>query len=204
MRCVSTPAEARARRSTKSPRNSRTRPGQRKPRTPPTNASHAAGRVGGGRGPAGARRGHGRSQPAISVRQPLWVKRTRTRRGGDEGGARAAAGISHHGHGREKKGVRAVPSAQWSAPRSMERSPLKPVPENPLFHPQEPTLSQLARNITNHPPSVASNFDDQRVDGGAPSGRTAVSGGSLETPTPGHHHFRSRWPPRASSPTYEF
>ena len=34
------------------PRNSRTRPGQRKPRTPPTDASHADGRVGGGRRPA--------------------------------------------------------------------------------------------------------------------------------------------------------
>ena len=103
----------------------------------------------------GARRSHGRSQPAISVRQPLWVKRTRTRRGGDEGGARAAAGISHHGHGREKKGVRAVPSAQWSAPRSMERSPLKPVPENPLFHPQEPTLSFATRKKHHQPPTLS-------------------------------------------------
>ena len=153
MRCVSTPAEARARRSTKSPRNSRTRPGQRKPRTPPTNASHAAGRVGGGRGPAGARRSHGRSQPAISVRQPLWVKRTRTRRGGDEGGARAAAGISHHGHGREKKGVRAVPSAQWSAPRSMERSPLSnPFPKTHSFTRKNPHFrNSQETSPTTHP-----------------------------------------------------
>ena len=144
MRCVSTPAEARARRSTKSPRNSRTRPGQRKPRTPPTNASHAAGRVGGGRGPAA----HAAANPPspISVRQPLWVKRTRTRRGGDEGGARAAAGISHHGHGREKKGVRAVPSAQWSAPHS------NPFPKTHSFTRKNPHFrNSQETSPTTHP-----------------------------------------------------
>ncbi|KOO34296.1 hypothetical protein Ctob_015977, partial [Chrysochromulina tobinii] len=49
-------------------------PGQRKPRTPPTDASHAAGRVGGRRRPAAHRRA------GIGARQPL--------RGGDDGGAR--------------------------------------------------------------------------------------------------------------------
>ncbi|KOO53639.1 hypothetical protein Ctob_014858, partial [Chrysochromulina tobinii] len=54
-------------------------PGQRKPRTPPTDASHAAGRVGGGRSSCGARR----SRAGIGARQqPL--------RGGDDGGARGA------------------------------------------------------------------------------------------------------------------
>jgi hypothetical protein len=58
-------------------------PGQRKPRTPPTDASHAAGRVGGGRRPAA----HAAAAPA-SVRGSLCGLRTRTRRGGDDGGAR--------------------------------------------------------------------------------------------------------------------
>ncbi|KOO30992.1 hypothetical protein Ctob_012033, partial [Chrysochromulina tobinii] len=53
-------------------------PGQRKPRTPPTDASHAAGRVGGGRSSCGARR----SRAGIGARQPL--------RGGDDGRARGA------------------------------------------------------------------------------------------------------------------
>jgi hypothetical protein len=48
-------------------------PGQRKPRTPPTDASHAAGRVGGGRSSCGARR----SRAGIGARQqPLWVTHT--------------------------------------------------------------------------------------------------------------------------------
>ena len=87
-----------------------------------------------------------RSQPAISVRQPLWVKRTRTRRGGDEGGARAAAGISHHGHGREKKGVRAVPSAQWSAPHS------NPFPKTHSFTRKNPHFrNSQETSPTTHP-----------------------------------------------------
>jgi hypothetical protein len=59
-------------------------PGQRKPRTPPTDASHAAGRVGGGRSSCGAPPGR---QPGIGARQ-LCGLRTRTRRGGDDGEAR--------------------------------------------------------------------------------------------------------------------
>jgi hypothetical protein len=66
-------------------------PGQQKPRTPPTDASHAAGRVGGGRSSCGARR----SRAGIGARQPLTSfnlcgLRTRTRRGGDDGRARGA------------------------------------------------------------------------------------------------------------------
>jgi hypothetical protein len=56
--------EDRESRRSRRPRNSRTRPGQRKPRTPPTDASHADGRVGGGRRPAA----HAAAGPARSVR----------------------------------------------------------------------------------------------------------------------------------------
>ena len=59
-------------------------PGQRKPRTPPTDASHAAARIGGGRRPAA----HAAAAPASVRGSSLCGLRTRTRRGGDDGEAR--------------------------------------------------------------------------------------------------------------------
>jgi len=61
-------------------------PGQRKPRTPPTDASHAAaaGRIGGGRRPAA----HAAAAPTSVRGSSLCGLRTCTRRGGDDGGAR--------------------------------------------------------------------------------------------------------------------
>jgi hypothetical protein len=65
------------------------RPGQRKPRTPPTDASHAAGRVG-----CGARR----SRAGIGARQqPLWV--THTHQAGTTMAGRAARGHEMAGRG---------------------------------------------------------------------------------------------------------
>jgi hypothetical protein len=85
------------------PRNSRTRPGQRKPRTPPTDASHADGRVGGGRRPAA----HAAAGPARSVRgskarrQPLWV--THTHQAGRRRCRGAARGTKMAGRGASRQ-----------------------------------------------------------------------------------------------------
>jgi hypothetical protein len=81
-------------------------PGQRKPRTPPTDASHAAGRVGGRRRPAAERRTAG---PA-SVRGSLCGLRTRTRRGGNDGGARRVETRWRGAARRDNRAIVASPS----------------------------------------------------------------------------------------------